>query len=106
MPRPSEISGKIKGQGGTVVEMIGKKDGKRTKIKVWTYADHEEAYRKHRANATGFLVGTGGAIPTEMLVDGLIKEKGLLVPEMLPSEEFVARLKKKGLKVNQEVTEL
>lgn len=106
MPRPSELAGKIKGQGGTVVEMIGMKDGKKTKIRVWTYADHEEAYSKHRANATGFLVGTGGAIPTEMLVDGLIKEKGLLVPELLPAEEFVSRLKKKGLKVNQEVTQL
>jgi saccharopine dehydrogenase (NAD+, L-lysine-forming) len=106
MPRPSEIAGKIKGQGGTVVEMIGIKNGKRTKIRVWTYADHEEAYRKHRANATGFLVGTGGAIPTEMLVDGLIKEKGLLVPEQLDSQDFVTRLESKGLKVNVEITRL
>jgi saccharopine dehydrogenase (NAD+, L-lysine-forming) len=106
MPRPSDISGKIKGQGGTVVEMIGKKDGEATKVRMWVYADHAEAYRKHRANGTGFLVGTGGAIPAEMLIDGMIKEKGLLVPELLPSKEFVTRLGKKGLKVNEETTTL
>lgn len=106
MPRPSEIAGKIKGQGGTVVEMIGKKDGQRTKIRMWAYADHDDAYRKYRANGTGLLVGTGGAVPAEMLIDGVIKQKGLLVPELLPSEEFVARLKQKGLKVNEEITVL
>jgi len=106
MPRPSEIAGKIKGQGGTVVEMIGKKDGEPTRIRMWAYADHDDAYRKHRANGTGLLVGTGGAVPAEMLVDGIIKQKGLLVPELLPSEEFVARLKQKGIKVNEETTVL
>jgi saccharopine dehydrogenase (NAD+, L-lysine-forming) len=106
MPRPGEISGKIKGQGGTVVEMIGEKDGERTKVRMWVYADHEEAYRKHGANGTGFLVGTGGAIPAEMFADGLIKDKGLLSPELLPAGEFVKRLEQKGLKVNEEVTRL
>jgi len=106
MPRPSEIAGKIKGQGGTVVEMIGEKDGERTKVRMWVYADHEEAYRKHGANGTGFLVGTGGAIPSEMLVDGLVKDKGLIPPELLPSDEYIKRLEQKGLKVNEEVTML
>lgn len=106
MPKPREIAGKIKGQGGTVVEMIGKKDGKPTMIKMWAYADHQEAYKKYASNATGFLVGIGAAVPTEMLIEGIIKQKGLLVPELLPSEEVVARLKKKGLKVNEETVEL
>ena len=104
MPRPVDIAGKIKGTGGTVVEIIGKKNGKKAKVRMWTMISHEEAYRRSRTNATGYLVGTGGAIPTEMLVEGLIKEKGLLVPEQLPSEEFVERLKNKGLEVHEEIT--
>lgn len=106
MPRPSEVAGKIKGTGGTVVEVIGQKDGKRTKVKVWTTASHEWAYKNYRTNATGYLVGTGGAVPTEMLIDGEVKQKGLVVPEQLPSQSFIDRLRSKHLKVNEEIVRL
>jgi saccharopine dehydrogenase (NAD+, L-lysine forming) len=98
LPRPVDLAGKIKGDGGTVVEIIGHKDG------IWAFASHEKAYDRYGTNATGYLVGIGGAVPTEMLVEGLVKEKGLLVPEQLPAEEFVRRLKEKGLEVNEEIS--
>jgi saccharopine dehydrogenase (NAD+, L-lysine-forming) len=106
MPRPSEVAGKIKGTGGTVVEVIGMKDEKRTKVRVWTTANHEWAYKNYRTNATGYLVGTGGAIPTEMLIDGEVKETGLIVPEQLPSKSFITRLGEKHLRVNEEILTL
>ena len=105
-PRPTEIAGKIKGIGGTVVEVIGKKDGRKTKVRVWTFVSHEWAYERCRSNGTGYLVGTGGAVPTEMLVDGEVKEKGLIVPEQLDPRSFISRLESKGLKVNEEITRL
>jgi len=106
LPRPVDLAGKIKGDGGTVVEIIGHKDGKKTKVRMWAFASHEKAYARYGTNATGYLVGIGGAVPTEMLVEGIVKEKGLLVPEQLPAEEFVRRLKQKGLEVNEEITVL
>ena len=104
LPRPVDLAGKMRGHGGTVVEVIGAKDGKRTKIRTWAFASHEEAYKRYGTNATGYLVGIGGAVPTEMLVEGIVKEKGLIVPEQLPAEEFVRRLKVKGLEVNEEIS--
>jgi saccharopine dehydrogenase-like NADP-dependent oxidoreductase len=106
MPRPVDIADKIKGCGGTVVEVIGKKNGKKTKVRVWTFVSHEWAYENFRSNGTGYLVGTGGAIPTEMLIDGEVKEKGLITPEQLPSASFIRRLGEKNLKVNEEITQL
>jgi len=106
MPRPVDIAGKIKGCGGTVVEVIGKKDGKKTKVRVWTFASHEWAYENFRSNGTGYLVGTGGAIPTEMLIDGEVKEKGLFTPEQLPSESFIRRLGEKNLEIKEEITHI
>lgn len=103
-PRPTDIAGKIKGVGGTVVEVIGMKDRRKTKVRVWTFVSHEWAYDRCRSNGTGYLVGTGGAVPTEMLIDGEVKEKGLIVPERLNTRSFIARLGSKGLKVNEEVT--
>jgi len=104
MPTPVEIAGKIKGHGGTVVEVIGLKDSRRTKVKMWTMISHEEAYRRCGTNATGYLVGTGGAVPTELLVEGFVKQVGLVAPEQLPSDEFIARLRGKGLEVNEQIT--
>jgi saccharopine dehydrogenase (NAD+, L-lysine-forming) len=106
MPRPVDIAGKLKGHGGTVVEVIGEKDSRPTRVKAWAFASHEESYEKYHTNATGFLVGVGGAIPTEMLVEGLVKEKGLIAPDQLPAGEFVRRLGQKGLEVKEEIARL
>jgi saccharopine dehydrogenase (NAD+, L-lysine-forming) len=106
LPRPVDLAGRIKGHGGTVVEVCGKKDGRSMKVKMWAFASHEEAYARYGTNATGYLVGIGGAVPTEMLVEGVVKEKGLLAPEQLPSEEFVRRLREKGQEVHEEISNL
>lgn len=105
-PTPREIAGKIKGVGGTTVEVIGTKNGKRTKVRSWVFVSHEWAYGRCGSNGTGYLVGTGGAIPAEMLVEGEVKQKGLIVPEELDTESFVRRLESKGLHVNEETTVL
>lgn len=106
MPRPVDLAGKVKGFAGVVVEVIGKKDGRRTMVKTWTVMSHEKAYKLCRSNATGYLVGVGGAVAAEMLIEGEVEGKGLHVPEQLPAEKFVARLPEKGLEVKQEITPL
>ena len=104
MPRPVDLAGKVKGYAGIVVEVIGKKSGKKTMVKTWTTMSHEEAWRLCRSNATGYLVGLGGAVATEMLIAGEVNKKGLLVPEQLDAERYIARLRKRGLKVHQTIT--
>ena len=104
MPRPVEMAGKVKGYAGIVVEVIGLKDGRRTKVKVWMTMSHERAYELCKSNATGYLVGSGGAVAAEMLIDGEVKEKGLHVPEQLPAERFIARLPAKEIFVKEEMT--
>ncbi len=105
-PTPREIAGKIKGIGGTTVEVIGLKDGKRTKIRSWVFVSHQWAHARYGTNGTGYLVGTGGAIPAEMLVEGRVKQKGLVCPEELNTDIFVEKLESKGLAVNEERTVL
>ena len=105
LPRPVDLAGKIKGHGGTVVEVKGEGGGKKVRVRMWAFASHEEAYARYGTNATGYLVGIGGAVPAEMLVEGVVKDKGLLVPEQLPAEEFVRRLKDKGLEVHEEISD-
>jgi len=103
-PTPREIAGRIKGVGGTTVEVIGKKAGKRMKVRSWVFVSHEWAFGRCGTNGTGYLVGTGGAIPAEMLAEGEVKQKGLVTPEELDTESYVRRLESKGLAVNEEIT--
>ena len=101
LPRPVELAGKVRGYAGIVVEVIGVRRGERGKIKIWTVMSHEKAYSICKSNATGYLVGVGGAVATEMLIEGDIKQRGLLVPEQLPAEKLISRLPAKGLEVNE-----
>ncbi len=102
MPRPVDLIGKVKGYAGLVVEVEGEKDGERTRVKVWSTMSHEKAFELANTNATGYFVGTGGAIAAEMLMEGAITGKGVLVPEQLPAEDYVARLPAKHLEVSEE----
>lgn len=102
-PNPVSLAGKVTGSAGVVVEVYGKKDGRDAMVKVWTTLDHQKAYRMYRSNATGYLVGTGGAVGAELVISGEIVEKGLYAPEMLPAETYIARLPSKGLEVKEEM---
>jgi saccharopine dehydrogenase-like NADP-dependent oxidoreductase len=102
VPSPVDLADKIKGDACFVVEVIGEKEGRRSKVKIWTMISYEETNRKFRTNATGYLVGTGGAVATEMLIDGEVKEKGLVIPEQLHFGSYMARLKRKGLEIREE----
>jgi saccharopine dehydrogenase-like NADP-dependent oxidoreductase len=101
MPSPTALAGKVKGHSGFVAEVIGLKNGKKTRVRVWTIMAHEKAYELCRSNAGAYLVGVGGAVPTEMLIEGEIKEKGLLIPEQLDFNRYIARLKTKQVEVKE-----
>lgn len=103
MPRPVELAGKVKGHACVVVEVHGKKDGKEAMAKGWVTMSHEKAYEICKSNATGYLVGLGGAIGAEMVMSRDVKQKGLLVPEQLPADKFIQRMKGKGLEVHEEL---
>lgn len=106
MPRPVELIGKVKGSAGIVVEVIGKKDGKKAMAKVWTTMSHEEAYRMFKSNATGYLVGAAGAAGAEMIISGELEGKGLIVPEQLPAKKYIERLPQKKIEVKSEIISL
>jgi saccharopine dehydrogenase-like NADP-dependent oxidoreductase len=106
LPRPVDLAGKVKGTACIVVEVLGVKNGAKRLVKIWTMMSHERAFELCGSNATGYLVGIGGAVAAEMILAGEFSKKGLFVPEHLPPVRFVERLIDKGLKVKQQVREL
>jgi saccharopine dehydrogenase (NAD+, L-lysine-forming) len=106
MPKPTDLIGKVKGYAAIVVETTGMKNGKKTMIKMSLPLSHEKAFELGNSNATGYLVGIGGAIGAEMLLDGKINQKGGMFPEQIDSEEFLERLRGKGLEVTEQTIAL
>jgi len=101
MPTPTEMIGKVKGSAGIVVEVLGRKNGKKAMAKTWITLSHEEAYRKYRSNATGYLVGAGGSVGVDLIVRGLVREKTLFAPELLPAKKVIEMLPDRGLEVHE-----
>lgn len=70
---------------------------------MWTSLAYEDAFRLHRTNATAYLVGTGGAVAAEMLLEGNVTDRGIVIPEQLDPEAYLARLREKGIVVRHEI---
>ena len=101
LPNPVDMVGKIRGSAGIMVEAVGMRKGERCVARTWVGMTHEDAYMQHNTTATGYLVGTGAAIGAEMLVAGEVKHSGLFVPEMLPIERYLHRMRGKGLGIHE-----
>jgi saccharopine dehydrogenase-like NADP-dependent oxidoreductase len=106
LPSPADLAEKVKGHTGFAVEVIGEKDGRKTKVRMFTTMSHERAYELYRTNAGAYYVGTGGAIATEMFIDGEVKDKGFVIPEQLPTQSFLSRLGPKGIKFKEDIISL
>ncbi len=88
---------RIRGTAMFVVEVLGQKGGHAVRTRMWTSLSYEDAYRLHRTNATAYLVGTGGAVATELLLEGAVRAKGLVIPERLPVDAYLEKLRSKGV---------
>jgi len=106
LPRPLSFADKVRGDTCFVVEVIGEKGGRKKKVKIWTMMSHAKAQELFKTNAGAFYVGTGGAVATEMLINGEVKEKGIVIPEQLPVESFLRRLGEKGVEIKVEISDL
>jgi len=106
LPSPLQLADRIRGHATFVVEVTGWKDGRRVRVRMWTGLSYEDAFRRHRTNATAYMVGTGGAVAAEMLLEGRVVETGLVIPEQLDPEDYLARLREKGFEVREERIDL
>ena len=104
LPSPSQIAGKIHGSAGILVEVRGEKSGEHQVVKLHVSMTHDEAYEKHRANATSYLTGTPTAICARMVADGRIEDRGVIVPECLNAERFLGEAPRYDLRVQTEMT--
>ncbi len=101
LPQPADLGGRIKGAASILVEVDGRKNGKRVRHVLWSAMSHDEAFRKLKVTATSFLTGTGAAAGALAIVTGRVTTKGAVPPEMLDPEPFIGLLEELGVKVHK-----
>jgi hypothetical protein len=105
LPSQSQIAGKIHGGAGVLVEVRGEKSGEQQVARSYVMMTHNEAYEKHKSNATSYLTGTPTAICAMMLAQGCVENRGVMVPECLNAQQFLDEAPRYDLRIQLEKTE-
>ena len=104
LPTPSQIAGKIHGSAGVLVEVRGEKAGGQRVLRLHVMMTHDEAYEKHRSNATSYLTGTPTAICALMVAQGRVENRGVIVPECMNAQQFLDEAPRYDLRIETEET--
>lgn len=106
LPKPASLGSNIEGVSCVGTEVIGTKDGKRVEYFIYTMDDHRETYDRLGYSLTVVQTGIPPALAARLLVEGAIKERGVMMPEALDPEALMNNFSKEGLKIFIEKTEV
>jgi saccharopine dehydrogenase (NAD+, L-lysine-forming) len=106
LPQPADLGGRIRGAASVLVEVDGRKGGRRVRHVLHSALTHDEAFRRQKVTATAFLTGTGAAAGALAIATGRLATRGAVPPESLEPEPILALLSELGLTVHREEKEL
>jgi saccharopine dehydrogenase (NAD+, L-lysine-forming) len=101
LPQPADLGGRVRGAAIVLVEVEGRKAGRRARHVFHAVMTHDEAFRRHQATATAWLTGTGGAAGALALLSGRVPGPGVWSPEQLDPGPVLALLAELGLEVEE-----
>ena len=109
LPKPASLGANIDGYSCVGTEVRGTKDGKRVEYFVYTMDSHRETFERDGHSLTVVQTGIPPALAARLLIEGEIKERGVMMPEALDPEALMKNFSKEGLKIyveKREVVEL
>ncbi len=102
LPQPADLGGRIRGAAIILVEVEGRKSGRRMRHVLHAAMTHEEAFRRQKVTATAYLTGTGAAAGAVAIATGKVGQRGVIPPEMLDPEPILALLEEFGVVVHRQ----
>jgi len=102
LPQPADLGGRIQGAAIVLVEVDGRKAGRRTRHVVHAAMTHDEANQRQGVTATAYLTGTGGAVGALAIAAGKVKATGVIPAELLEPEPVIGLLEELGVRVHKE----
>lgn len=109
LPKPASLGANIEGVSCVGTEVRGTKDGKRVEYFIYTMDDHRETFDRYGYSLTVVQTGIPPALAARLLIEGAMKERGVMMPEALDPEALMSNFSKEGLKIfveKRDVTEL
>jgi saccharopine dehydrogenase (NAD+, L-lysine-forming) len=102
LPQPADLGGRIQGAAIVLVEVDGRRSGKKARHVVYAAMTHDEAFQRQKVTATAFLTGTGAAVGALAIATGKVRATGVVPPELLEPEPVIGLLEELGLRVHRE----
>ncbi len=109
LPKPATLGATAEGYSCVGTEVCGMKDGKRVEYFIYTMDGHHETYEHYGYSLTVVQTGIPPALTARLIVEGAIKERGVMMPEALKPDPLMENFSREGLKIfveKREVTEL
>ena len=99
LPKPAQLGSTVEGYSCVGTEVRGMKDGVRTEYFVYTMDDHRETYLRYGYSLTVVQTGLPPALICRLLAEGRIKERGVMMPEVLDPEIIMKELPDEGIPI-------
>jgi saccharopine dehydrogenase-like NADP-dependent oxidoreductase len=106
LPQPADLAGRVRGAAIALVEVEGRRSGRRVIQVLHVAMTHEEAYTRGNATATAFLTGTGGAAGALAIATGGLRAPGVHAPEQVDPAILVGILAELGVPIHEETRAL
>ncbi len=99
LPQPAELAGKIHGSVcvGTLCE--GTLAGKPARRFMYQTTSHDDAWERWGAQGTGWQTGASAACAVRLFARGAITRRGVVPPELLDPQAYIAEMRAVGLEV-------
>jgi carboxyaminopropylagmatine dehydrogenase len=101
LPQPADLGGRIRGAAIVLVEVEGRRAGRRVVHVLHAAMTHDEAYRRAGATATSWLTGTGGAAGALAIATGRLTTPGVHAPEQVDPAPLLEILASLGVEVHE-----
>ncbi len=106
LPKPAQLGATVDGFSCVGTEVRGTKDRKRMEYFVYSMDSHRETYEKYGYSLTLVQTGIPPALTARLLIEGAIKERGVMMPEALDPEPLMENFSKEGLPIFVEKREV
>jgi len=90
LPDPAHLGERMKGKTCVGTWVKGIKDGKHRQIYIYQATDNSESMQKTGCQAVSLQTGIGPVIAMELLANGIWKGRGVIGPEALDPDPFLA----------------
>jgi saccharopine dehydrogenase (NAD+, L-lysine-forming) len=98
-PQPAELAGKLHGAVcvGTLCE--GTIGGRPARRFMYQTTSHDQAWERWGVQGTGWQTGASAAVAVRLFARGEVARRGVVVPEFLDPQPFIAEMRAVGLEV-------